>query len=270
MPDPKRRIPSPHARTLGPITPITLPTSTRGILVFGGSFDPPHLWHIRIAAAARRTLFPPSVALPGRGAWIVLVPTARSPNKASGPVASDRHRLAMLRLAAAELPDTIIWTDEIDRAARARRAGDDSPSYTVETLQRLRTELARRDIGSGPVRLLIGADQAAAFHRWRRPRAIIRLAEPAVVLRPPLSTPAKLAQSLRDSMAWTEPELRQWHARVIKVRVRNLSSTRARAAASTPTRNRNGTELGGVVTPEVAAYIVKHRLYLRLPSPPSI
>ena len=82
--------------------------------MFGGSFDPPHLWHTKIASAARRQVFGPKGV-------VVFVPAARSPHKKHGPVASDEDRVAMLRLATRRMKRCVIWTDEIDRRGRAQR-----------------------------------------------------------------------------------------------------------------------------------------------------
>src|SRR5690606_22048246 len=103
-------------------------------------------------------------------------------------------RLAMLRLALSEAgasegaADRIaIWTDEIDRERWAAEAGAEArPSYMVDTLRR-----AARAVGRGgaageaapSLTLLIGADQALAFHCWAECREVLRLAEVVVMPR---------------------------------------------------------------------------------------
>ncbi len=65
------------------------------ILIYGGSFNPPHMGHVRSANVAAAALEPDSV---------FLVPAAIPPHKelaAGSPAASDR--LAMTKLAAAEV-----------------------------------------------------------------------------------------------------------------------------------------------------------------------
>ena len=135
----------------------------------------------------------------------------------------------MLRLALADEPGTTIWTGEADRAADGR------PSYTVDTLGRLRDEL-----GHGvKMRLLIGADQVAIFDTWHRPNRIVELAEPAVMLRP--------GEAL--------PQDQTWRSRVVQVDAMDLSSTaiRRRVAA--------GESITGMVHPDVERYIAEHHLY---------
>jgi nicotinate-nucleotide adenylyltransferase len=207
-------------------------------VVFGGTFDPPHRWHIRAAAAARRAAFPDG--------WIVFVPAARSPLKRSGPTASDRDRVAMIRLAAARLPRSVIWTDEIDRAGRG-------PSYTVDSLERLRRALGPEV----PMRLVIGADQAAQFHRWRRFRRVMDLAEPIVVLRPPFRTRRALRLALEAAGEWKESEIRQWSDRVAPLTARDVSSSEIRRALSAGRKTRTGV----AVPPAVLRYIRRRGMY---------
>ena len=128
-------------------------TSCRNILIYGGSFDPPHRGHVKLPALATEAVGADAVAY---------VPTAQSPLKARLSGTSTRHRLAMLKLALQSAPRAQVLTDEIDR-------GDDGPNYTIDTLMRLRVRL-------GPdtaLRLLIGGDQLRQFDRWRDWRRVI-------------------------------------------------------------------------------------------------
>jgi nicotinate-nucleotide adenylyltransferase len=183
------------------------------VLVFGGTFDPPHRAHIELPEAARAAL--------NFGA-VLYVPAARSPHKSSGPRASDADRVDMLRAALAGRGSVAsISTFEIDAA---RAAGSDAaPSYTIDTLR----ALARAHPGA-TLRLLIGADQAAAFHRWREPNEIITLAEPVVMLR----APAEHADALLASMSphWPAAELERWRTRIVAVPLVLADATSLRAA----------------------------------------
>jgi nicotinate-nucleotide adenylyltransferase len=218
---------------------LDVPRDAAGVVVFGGTFDPVHAWHTRVAAAARRAAFP-------GGAWIVFVPAARSPFKEGGPVASDEDRVAMLRLATRRMRRAAIWPDEVERA----RGGE--PSYMVETLERLRSVLPRV-----PLRLLIGADQAAPFHRWREYRRVMELAEPLVALRPPIGTPATLRRALERAGVWSGPEVEAWMGRVLRAPVRDLSATRIRE------RLGRGCSTEGEVAAAVARYAARNGLYRR-------
>lgn len=235
-----------------PITPLKLPSRVRTVIVFGGSFDPPHIYH---------TLGPLTVAgtLYGRTAWVLYVPAARSPLKKRGPTASDDHRLAMLKLAL-DLPGSrSVWTDEIDRAAWLAARGRDEPSYTIDTLRRLRKVVPDRVT----LRLLIGADQAADFHKWKNPREIIRVAEPLVMPRDPISTVNALHLSLRDK-GWTRAERAAWCTRLAPGIVMPAASTGVRPAIpGAPTDARKWLKQPPLdeVTTRVARYIIEHNLY---------
>lgn len=239
-----------------PITPLHIPRSARGIILFGGAFDPPHKWHTRVAVAARRQLFP-------RDGWIVFVPTGRSPLKA-GPVASAADRVAMLRLATKRLKRVRIWTDEIDRgefAASGGRGGSkgrgrtDSagarPSYTIDTVRRLR-QIVAVDL---PIRLLIGADQAVQFHKWRDFRELLTLAEPVVVPRPPIDSAKKFLAALRQSGAWVSSAADDWRARLISTAASRVSSSEVRRVLSAGGKGETS------MSPAVANFTRRTRLY---------
>lgn len=237
-----------------PITPLKLPRGVKHLLVYGGSFDPPHFYH---------TVAPLSVV--GRvydgDAWILYVPAARSPHKRRGPFASDEHRLAMLSLALDVPGPRSIWTDEIDRARWQREHGQGgAPSYMVDTLRRLRRVLPREGI---TLRLLIGSDQVAGFHTWKDARKVIALAEPLVLVREPVTTASAVVSAL-DADFWTRAERRAWCTRLAPNFPMDPSSTAARdripGAPTDPEKWEARDGLNTIITP-VARYIIEHNLY---------
>ena len=216
----------------------------RSVLVFGGSFDPPHAGHVRFAARARAAL---------GLEWLVCVPAARSPHKEVGPVASGEDRVAMLGLAFVDVARVLVSRVEIDRAEA------EEASYTVETLREIRALL-----GDGVrMRLLIGADQAASFHRWREARSIIEMAEPAVVLREPWAALDGLLEAMVPH--WDADELEAWRGRVIDVEPMEVSSTEVRGllrARGTDGWGAARSRLVEVVGEEVLWYVEREELYL--------
>lgn len=129
--------------------------------IFGGTFDPLHIAHLRLAIEAREAL-----GLAG----VRFVPAGQPPLR-EAPRTPGPHRLAMVRAAVADTPGFTVDAAEVD-AAR--------PSYTVETLERLRAEL-------GPAQalvLLLGADAYARLEGWHRWRELFDLAHVAVATRP--------------------------------------------------------------------------------------
>ncbi|MBX3363247.1 MAG: nicotinate-nicotinamide nucleotide adenylyltransferase [Phycisphaeraceae bacterium] len=219
-----------------PITPLNLPADVRAILIYGGSFDPITSAHVRVAVEARASW--------RKDAWLVFVPAARSPHR-DMPSASAEHRSAMVRLAITDIDAATIWTDEIDRSSWRLARGLDLPSYMSETLERL-DRVVHPDVIR---RLLMGSDQAIAFHRWHEHRRVLALAEPVVFVRAPHRDPHTVVAALRATGAWTEPELAQWGMRIVPCTPVEGSATEVRSGKRE------------LLTEAVAEYIRRHGLY---------
>lgn len=200
------------------------------LLVFGGSFDPPHRAH---------TALPPLAAEALGCRRILYVPAALNPLKADEPPTSARHRLAMLRLAIADLPAAEISTIELDRPG---------PSYAIDTLRALReahgpgTELV----------LLIGSDQALQFRQWKDWPAILDLARPAVMVRPPLDEAAYRRNLVA---AYTPEQAERWLTWTVDVPQMDICATEVRRRIAA------GEETGEMLDPRVLEYIRLHGLY---------
>ncbi len=128
--------------------------------VFGGTFDPPHRGHVRVATdvADRLDL--------DRVLW---VPARVSPFKREEAVTDAEIRLEMVRRAAELDPRFEVDARELDRPG---------PSYTIDTLEAIRSEHPDAEIF-----LVLGADQFEDFPRWREPERIVRVARLAVMNR---------------------------------------------------------------------------------------
>ena len=114
------------------------------LLVFGGSFDPVHRGHEAMADAAWREI------QPDRFLW---VPSGHAPHKPTLVPAAAEHRVALLNLILAGRPREELSRLEVERPA---------PSYTVDTLQALRSQLPAAEI-----HLLLGSDSLAHLAGWR-------------------------------------------------------------------------------------------------------
>ena len=129
--------------------------------VFGGTFDPPHVGHLLLAADAFDGLSLDK---------LIFVPAAAQPFKVETPaVAAAEDRLEMVQLAVAEDRRYAVEDTEI------RREG---LSYTVDTLE----ELARKNAGAS-LFLLIGQDTLDGFNGWKKPERIRQLATVAMMRR---------------------------------------------------------------------------------------
>jgi len=204
------------------------------ILIFGGTFDPPHRAHAEL---------PQRVAEEIGCDRLVYVPAALNPLKVESPPTDASHRLEMLRRALADLSNVEIATLELER---------EGPSYTVDTLE----EFRRRFGDQADLRLLLGADQAVDFHRWKDWRRILELARPVVMLRPPWSR-----NRFRDELAarYSPEETDRWLEWTIAVPAINISSSDIRE------RIASDADLSDLLPEGVAQYIREHGLYQSSP-----
>jgi nicotinate-nucleotide adenylyltransferase len=239
-----------HAVSIGP---APFRAGARLVLVFGGTFDPPTRAHIEM----------PRLVLERTGAdQLVYVPAARSPHKRENPAASDADRVAMLELALREAGMAgmaSIATAEVDVTAGGPSAGSAGAharpaTYTIDTIRMFRQSLQPGTI----MRLLMGADQALAFHRWRDPRVLMALAEPVVMLRRPAESVDQLIEALREH--WPRDEAEAWRRRVVELDVRDVSSTDVRQLLGAPDGGRDA-DLARLLPPAVLGYIRQRGLY---------
>ena len=129
--------------------------------VFGGTFDPPHVGHLLLAADAREAL---------NLDRLIFVPAGAQPLKVdTPPIASPQDRLEMVRLAVADDANYTVDDAEINRKGL---------SFTVDTLEHL-----SQRFGGGQLFLLLGEDALATFEKWRAPERIRELATIAVMRR---------------------------------------------------------------------------------------
>ena len=128
--------------------------------IYGGTYSPPHIGHLKAAEYAVEAL--------GLDR-LLLIPTGVSPHKAMSAGATSADRLEMLRLSAANMEKAQVSDIEI------RRQGS---SYTVDTLRAIREENPGAELV-----LLMGTDMFVSFLNWREPESILSLATLAVFCR---------------------------------------------------------------------------------------
>lgn len=161
-------------------------TAMKPIVILGGTFDPVHIGHLRVALEASEVLDAPVRLMP-----------AHVPPHRPAPVANAAQRVAMLRAALIGQDRLQLDTRELDRA---------EPSYTVDTLRQMRAEFG----AAQPLILLLGADAFAGLPTWHEWRALFELAHITVMTRPghDAALPAELANAIGARRAASVAELR--------------------------------------------------------------
>lgn len=144
----------------GPGPSARSPADRKAIGILGGTFDPVHNGHLRIALDALEALALDHVRL---------VPLSRAVHR-DQPETTPELRHAMLAAATADRPRLVVDEREL------RRQG---PSYTIDTLRSLRAEFP-----DWTLCLLLGADAFNGFAGWRDPQGILSLANIAILERP--------------------------------------------------------------------------------------
>lgn len=181
--------------------------------ILGGTFDPVHNGHLRLAIEMREAL-----GLSG----VKLIP-ARYPPLREAPGTDASRRLRMLE-AAIEGEDGL----EVDN----RELHRDGPSYTVDTLRSLRAEL-----GDTPMCLIVGMDSFCRLDQWHQWNKLPELAHIAVALRPGSARPdtGAVAELVHARGVDDPAELRErssGHVIVQEIPALDISATRIRALLS--------------------------------------
>jgi len=173
----------------------------RPLAILGGTFDPVHLGHLRVAWEAAEFL----------DADVHLMPANVPPHRPQ-PVASAAQRVAILR-AALQGQDRLLLDE--------RELGRDGPSYTVDSLIALREEIGT----ARPIILLVGADAFSGLPGWHRWHELFELAHIGVLTRAghAIIESPELSGQIHVRRITAAADLRQSaHGLVIEIRVSAL------------------------------------------------
>lgn len=155
---------------------MTRRSGARRIGIFGGTFDPVHIGHLRGALEVLEMLELDELRL---------IPNALPPHRDT-PQSSSQDRLAMVQLAVADVPALTVDARELER---------DQPSYTIDTLESLRAELEEDD----QLFLLMGWDAFCGLPGWHRWEELLQHCHILVLQRPDADSEAP--EALRDMLA---------------------------------------------------------------------
>ena len=212
------------------------------IALFGGTFDPVHIGHLKAARAASRCFDLDRV---------LFVPCGKPPHKLRNHVTSYPHRFAMVALAARGEPKFVPSLLEVPKP-------DGEPNYSVETAGRVRRVLGGKD----RLYFLLGLDAFLDLPNWKDYRRLLGLAEFIVVSRPSFDD-RRLAEVIEEArrpgrMPDGAPRLP----------LAALEGAHILGGVHVPVASRDirrtarlGRPLTGLVPPPVEEYIVKEGLY---------
>lgn len=199
------------------------------VILFGGTFDPIHYGHMRVADCACEQICAEEV---------VLIPARRSPHKKTLPIANGSARVEMISLAIAGKKKFRVSDCELKRA---------KPSYTLDTIRHFRAEY-----GQG-VRIcwLVGADAVKDLADWHGIRELVDECNLCVMFRAGFERP-----DFRGLGGVLGPgRVAKLERKVVQTPLIDINSTEIRRKLAC------GADVSDMLEPKVLAYIKKNGLY---------
>ncbi len=203
--------------------------------VFGGTFDPVHVGHLRLALEAYEVL----------NLSAVRIMQLNKPNHRGAPVVNAAMRFEMIR---STIDDNRLIADDRE----LQRGGI---SYTIESLEGLRAEFSEH-----PLCLIIGADAFHGLCGWHRWQELLQFCHLVIVARPDSDKALEpRLQQLLDSVGITDSDIlrNELCGRIYfqPIPLLPISSTDIRE------RIANGRDISYLVPPSVQRLIEQHQLY---------
>ncbi len=208
----------------------------RRLGLFGGTFDPVHLAHLRTAEEVREALALDRVDL---------VLAATPPHKGLGEQAPVAHRRRMLELAVADDPHLGLDVSELER---------EGPSYSIDTIR-----LVQAREPDAALTFIVGADAFAGIGTWKDHADLFTLCDFCVISRPG-ALHGKLPIAVENAFCY-EPSRGVYVHRSGRA-LRFLPVTALMISASDIRRRcAEGRSIRYLVPDAVAAYVATHGLY---------
>jgi len=214
--------------------------------LFGGTFNPIHIGHIKVSAEIKEAF---------KLDTIYIIPSATPPHKKSKGIADARDRLEMTRLAVSRLEGYNVSDIELKRSG---------PSYTVDTINQLKKTLS----ADASLYLILGTDAFLEIDTWMSYKELFNMLPFIVMSRPKKSSIVTLEQldsyilnNVSKSYAFQRQKNRFVDNRyrpiyIFNVAPYDISSTDIRE------KIRKRKPIGDMVPEKVENYIRKKGLYL--------
>jgi nicotinate-nucleotide adenylyltransferase len=215
----------------------------RRAAIYGGTFDPVHNGHLKVARGVQKLFELDEV---------ILMPASLPPHKRGAGITPAFHRFAMLALATEHDERLTVSTAELDQPDRP---------YAIDTVTRMRQVLG----SDCRLFFVMGADSWTEIPTWREWQRLLTICDHIVVTRPGYELPADQVRGKvidvrgKDAVAIQTIVTASASPQVFVTDAvfEEVSATAIRAAA----KNAKLTELTRMVPPEVANYIEKYELY---------
>jgi len=214
----------------------------RKVGLFGGTFNPPHIGHLRAAEEVREAL-----DLEG----VIFIPSRLSPHKSPTEVPRPQDRLKMVELATGDNPHFSVSDVELKR---------EGPSYTVDTLRGYVSKCPEDDFY-----FILGSDLFQEIDAWKDWEELFELAHFVVLARPGYSEknlfelPLALKRNFRYDKSRRGGEIYKGNSSktltILRITGIELSSTRVREL------RKRGLSIKYLVTDGVHQFIDTNKLY---------
>ncbi|MBR5261582.1 MAG: nicotinate (nicotinamide) nucleotide adenylyltransferase, partial [Oscillospiraceae bacterium] len=199
-------------------------------LIYGGTFNPPHIGHVKALKAAVEQLV---------AERIIVIPTAEPPHKQMDISCTSDDRVEMCRLAFSAIDGAEVSDMEITRGGK---------SYTVDTVRELMVQYPDDEFV-----LLVGTDMITSFTNWREAQWLMDNVMLAAFPRNAgdVSAVAECAKKLGEECG----------ARVMPIRLEPVEISSSEVRAMLPQREGNE-----YLSDEVYSFIIQKRLYNAKPN----
>ncbi|GLS26908.1 putative nicotinate-nucleotide adenylyltransferase [Marinibactrum halimedae] len=207
------------------------------VALFGGTFDPIHVGHLRMALELRQALGVNEVRL---------VPCHQPPHRGL-PLRTSQQRAEMLTLAVSECDGLSTDLRELDR---------DGPSYSIDTVIEVRQEVG----AATPLMLAMGMDSFIHFPSWYRSEEFLQYTHLVVMTRPGYGLTSHLNTDLSSLLnkQMTQQEMQSCPCGgvlIVQQTPLPISATQIREALQT------GSSVQYLVPDVVRQYIQQNQLY---------